>query len=78
MKNVEETGLEAKLIGEWFESIYFCLKGENYLKIQFKKSLIDDARVIIYDHNMFIIQATDYGPTVLVAELPFNPHEHLI
>jgi hypothetical protein len=28
---------------------------------KWRSKLTDDTRVVIYDHNMFIIQATDHG-----------------
>jgi hypothetical protein len=43
-----------------------------------KASLTDDARVIIYDHHMFIVQATDDSRGIIYARV-FNyaPREHL-
>ncbi len=37
---------------------------------ELEASLTDDARVIIYDGEMFIVQATDS----LVSEKPFQPN----
>ncbi len=38
-------------------------------------SLIDDARVIIYDHHMFIVQATDLIGHLSLAKAYFKFHK---
>jgi hypothetical protein len=40
---------------------------------QFGASLADDSRVVIYDRNMFIVQATDYCDDDDEAETTFYP-----
>ncbi len=50
---------------------------------ELKASLNDDARVVIYNHHMFIVQATQYGASFTIvideqgkAKLTVRPRLH--
>jgi hypothetical protein len=47
--------------GLYYKPIMIVNEGSSIVN-KLETSLIDDARVIIYDHHMYIVQATESSP----------------
>jgi hypothetical protein len=56
--------LERHLCGLYYKPITIINDDSSVIN-KLETSLIDDARVIIYDHHMFIVQATDDSKGVI-------------